>query len=108
MANLRKRPVTRRQVLTFLSLGAGASLLAACGGGGGPSKPAEAPKPIEAAKPAASPAGSPVASPAASSAASPAAAGQAAPAAAAPTETLRLGASVALTGPVSKEGNLVK
>ena len=42
MANLRTRPVTRRQVLTFLSLGAGASLLAACGGGGAPAGTQEA------------------------------------------------------------------
>src|SRR5688572_15623476 len=93
MANLRTNLVGRRRALKLLALGASSSLLAACapatqpGPTAAPAKPAEA-KPTEAAKPA----------PAAATA----------PAVTAPTETLRLGAAVALTGPVSKEGNLVK
>jgi branched-chain amino acid transport system substrate-binding protein len=93
MANLRNHLVGRRRALKLLALGASSSLLAACaptaqpGPTAAPAKPAEA-KPTEAGKPA----------PAAATA----------PAVAGPTETLRLGAAVALTGPVSKEGNLVK
>jgi branched-chain amino acid transport system substrate-binding protein len=99
LVNFSSQPVTRRRALALLGVGAAASLLAACGQAvptatSAPAKPTEAPKP--AAQPAA-----PAASPAA-------AATQAGPAVAGPTETLRLGASVALTGPVSKEGNLVK
>ena len=98
--------ISRRRALTLLGLGVGASLLAACAPAASPSptaKPAESKPPAAAAQPTAA------AKPAASPAASPAAAAPAAKApAAAPTETLRIGAAVALTGGVSKEGNLVK
>jgi branched-chain amino acid transport system substrate-binding protein len=96
MPDIQTQIMTRRQVLRLLGIGAGASLLAACAPAAAPS-PTTAPKPTEAPKPAAQPAATTAAAPT-----------QAAPAAAGPTETLRLGAAVALTGPVSKEGNLVK
>jgi branched-chain amino acid transport system substrate-binding protein len=91
MANVRMQAVTRRRALRLLGLGAGASLLAACAPTATPSPTAAPAKPTDAPKPAAQPAPT-----------------QAAPAAPAQTETLRVGAAVALTGPVSKEGNLVK
>jgi branched-chain amino acid transport system substrate-binding protein len=97
--------VTRRRLLGLMG-GLGVALLSACAAPAAsptpaPSKPAE-PKPTQApAKPAAE-ATKPAAEP------KPAADAPAQKAPAKASQTLRLGAAVALTGPVSREGNLVK
>src|SRR3954453_7566934 len=95
--------VSRRRFLTLVGIGAGASLLVACGqsstplptSAAAPSKPAEAAKPPEAKPPGAPPAAQPAATQAAPAAAAKPAdakpAGQAAPAANLAGQTVKFG-----------------
>ena len=92
--------LTRRQALRLLGMGAGMTLLAACGQSAqpaptaAPAKPAEAAKPADAAKPAESKPAAPAAAPAATTAPAPAA--TAAPAAAAQQAPAKTGGTVPL------------
>ncbi len=106
--------VTRRRLLALIG-GVGVALLSACAQpSAAPSKPAET-KPAADAKPTQAPAKPTEAAKPAAEATKPAAetkpaadSSQAQKAPAKASQTLKLGAAVALTGPVSREGTLVK